>query len=82
MIFELISLFDKKAEVYSPPMYYTHRAYMNRDLQKLVSSGQGAYSLHPDDFTVVLVGTFDDRTGNVIEGDKVLADLSQFRPVQ
>lgn len=83
MIFELISLFDKKAEVYSPPSYYTHRAYMHRDLQKLLSSGNGAYALHPEDFQVFLIGFFDDRTGVVSPSPEnvIISELSAFKPV-
>lgn len=84
MIFELISLFDKKAEVYSPPSYYTHRAYMHRDLQKLLSSGNGAYALHPEDFQVFLIGVFDDRSGEISfpsDGRRFVSELSAFKPV-
>jgi hypothetical protein len=64
MIYFVVSVRDRAADVFGRPFYVPHRNVAVRDFTDEVnrSSGDNALFRHPDDFDLYLLGTFDDNT--------------------
>lgn len=62
MIKEVYALYDKKAEQYGTPMFVPGLAVLLRDLRDELRRGDkgGMLTVHPEDFVLYSVGTFDD----------------------
>lgn len=60
MILKLFSVFDRKAEVYLPPMYYLTVGQAVRDFTDALN-GDTPMAKHPEDYTLYEVGFFDDH---------------------
>lgn len=57
----LVSLYDGKAETWSPPSCADSKAAAIRQMEMLVNDKQPTLvSTHPEDFTLFMVGVFDD----------------------
>lgn len=83
MISFCYSIFDLKAQSYRYPFPAVNDAVAFRMVSDLMRT-ENVYSLHPEDFSLIKVGSFDDDTG-VLEAVKeqvILANLSQFVSVQ
>lgn len=61
----LASLFDVKAGEYSPAVCYPNEAAASRAFVALIAEGQSIPALYPADFSLFLVGTFDESSGAV-----------------
>lgn len=56
----LVSLYDGKAETWSPPSCADSKAAAIRQFEMLVNDRQQTLvSMHPEDFTLFMVGEFD-----------------------
>lgn len=56
----LVSLFDSKAETWSPPSCADSKAAAIRQFEMLVNDRQQTLvSTHPEDFTLFMLGDFD-----------------------
>lgn len=57
----LVSLYDGKAETWSPPSCADSKAAAIRQMEMLVNDRQQTLvSMHPEDFTLFMVGDFVD----------------------
>ena len=66
----LVSLFDSKAETWSPPTCADSKAAAIRQMEMLVNDRQPTLvSSHPEDFTIFMIGEFDGA--KVIGCDKL-----------
>ena len=62
----LVSLFDSKAETWSPPSCADSKAAAIRQMELLVNDRQQTLvSSHPEDFTLFMIGQFD---GSEVKG--------------
>lgn len=62
----MFSVFDKKAECFSPPFFLKATGLALRGFSDMINSGeQTQYSLHPEDFDLYELGLWDDETGKV-----------------
>lgn len=84
MIMFLLSLYDRRAEEYRPPICVRSLPVGIRDFSQAVQSEQlQIVQQYPEDFALVQIGTFDDLTGLisvvpvqvVIEAGEVLRRL-------
>lgn len=62
MILNAYSIYDIKAQIYSPPFYAVTDGAACRIVQDSLSN-DSALSRHPNDYIVYRVGTFTDDTG-------------------
>lgn len=72
MIKELYTLFDKKAEQFGNPMCVPGLAPLLRDIRDELKKGQGMLSLHPEDFVLYYLGSFDDLGGFIEMSDRAV----------
>lgn len=63
MIQQAFSIFDTAAGVYSPPFFQITKGLAIRIFTDTANDKTNAIGLHPNDYTLFAVGTFDDNTG-------------------
>lgn len=68
---EMYSLFDKKAEQFGIPMFVPSLPPLLRDLRDELKKGTGMLSVHPEDFALFRLGSFDDVVGTFDIGIRV-----------
>lgn len=66
MILNAYSIFDSKAANYSPPFFMANHKLAIRSFADIVNDRQTNICRHPEDFSLVFLGSFDDSVG-VIE---------------
>lgn len=55
--------YDKKAQAYQQPFFVTVPAIGTRSFANAVNQSGHVMNVNPEDFTLFLLGTFDDETG-------------------
>lgn len=62
----LYAILDNKAEFYRGPYCARSRAEALRDFQRVANETETQIGRHPEDFTLYVIGEFNDITGEVI----------------
>lgn len=65
MKLQIFAIRDFKAEAYNTPFFFTTQGQALRAFQDLVTDKQSTVSMHPEDFSIYLVGTFDTDSANI-----------------
>lgn len=66
-LMKIYCLYDAKGEHYgNAPMFYQHRADAIRDFEKAVNDEKSALFPYAADFTLFEIGTWNQRTGEVV----------------
>lgn len=60
---KLVSIFDKKGEVFSPPMLIKHDSEAMRMLQVSMEDPKSNLARWPSDYAVYIIAHWDERTG-------------------
>lgn len=63
MILQMFSLLDMKTGAYTTPWFQAHAAQAIRAVSDLVQDQSTTVARHPADFSLVLLGSWDDQTG-------------------
>lgn len=81
MIQKMFSLRDSKALAFLQPFFSTASGSALRALSDAVSDSKSPIGLHPEDYILYEVGSFDDLTGEVkaVSPIKMLACAADFR---
>lgn len=66
MVSKLFAVFDAKVGAYLPPFCAAAPGQAARMFGDAVRDGQSAFSKHPEDYTLFMLGTFDDGTGDFV----------------
>ena len=66
---KVYSIFDNKADSFSPPFVAVSHGVATRMFSELANDGQSQVSKHPADFKLVCIGTFDEQTGDIGSAD-------------
>lgn len=66
MVKKLYSVYDKKANVYSPIMQFDNDVSAVRNFQQACNQTDSLLSRYPDDFRLDYVGDFDSNLGMLI----------------
>lgn len=59
------SVFDDKAKVFSQPFFSNTKGSAVRAFADAVNGKESDFSRHPADYTLFLVGEWDDQTGEL-----------------
>lgn len=62
MILKLFSVYDSKAEAFLPPFFQQSTNSSIRAFTDLVNSKDHAFGLHPEDYTLFELGSWNDST--------------------
>lgn len=65
MQLQLYSVYDKKTQVFSPPMSFHNDEHAQRDLANEVTSKGGMLAKFPSDYELHRVGSWDDHDGKL-----------------
>lgn len=60
------SVLDTKTGVFMAPMFVAHEAVAVRAVIEAAADRRTVLSRHPADFALVILGTFDDQTGEMM----------------
>lgn len=63
MVLKAFSIFDIKAEVFSPPFFMTTHGEAIRAFKDLANDPNTTVGRHPSDFRLMCIGTFDNCSG-------------------
>lgn len=61
----LFSIFDKKADAFTQPMFFRSKGEAIRSFMDAVGTAETPFCKHPEDYSFCHVGDFDDSTGAV-----------------
>jgi hypothetical protein len=70
MVKGLYALFDKKADLYSDPKPAITDAVFVRLVQDMLREGNNQIANHPEDFSIVCVGEWNENSGNLTHYEK------------
>lgn len=65
MITKMFSVFDSKAGNFSPPFFMVNVGAALRAFVDIANDRDTAIARHPEDYSLFLIGEFDDLTGEV-----------------
>jgi len=63
MIHRIYTVFDKKAEAFLPPFYLQTHGQALRAFKDACTGQNDLFTRHPEDVSLVFLGTFDDSNG-------------------
>lgn len=63
MILQCFSIFDSKAAAFAPPFFMARPELALRAFRDLAADPAASIAKHPEDYSLYLVGEFDDATG-------------------
>ena len=72
-------VYDVKANAYMQPWFLTQKGMALRAFSDCVNDSDHNFGRHPEDYTLFLIGTFDDTNANVLwETPKALGNGIEF----
>lgn len=63
MIMKIYTVFDSAAQAYLQPFFFQADGQAKRAFGELVNDKTHSFGKHPDDYTLFLIGYYDDATG-------------------
>ncbi len=60
-------IFDAKARAYLPPFFLPEAGQATRAFSDMVNNPEHQFGLHPEDYTLFEIGTFDDRDCKLLQ---------------
>lgn len=78
---KILSVYDNKAESYSPPMCFKTKGEAIRAFETTCKDPQSQFAMYSDDFTLIEIGEFNEQTGVLTPAGKLilLANASEFK---
>ncbi len=62
---QMFVIYDSKANAYMQPWFLTQTAMAQRAFMDCVNDKKHNFGMHPEDYTLFNIGTFDDSNANV-----------------
>lgn len=78
MIFKIFTSYDEKAQAYLPPFYLPKTAQAIRHFADSINNPETQLHLHPADYSLFCIGTFDDESGELKYEKKSLGNGVEF----
>lgn len=66
MILKMFAVYDSKAEAYFQPFFMATNGQALRAFKDLANDPKSNICRHPGDYTLFVLGEYDDETGNVL----------------
>ena len=63
MVKKACSIYDAKAEAWLTPMFFQAVGQAYRSFEDVVNSEDSEFYKHPEDYTLFLIGDWDERSG-------------------
>lgn len=65
MKMSVFAVYDEKAQAYANPFYFNFKGEAVRAFQDIATDPKSIISKHISDFSLYMLGTFDDRSGQL-----------------
>lgn len=77
---EYFAIYDEKSEAYMQPFANQTKGSAIRAFGDTVADDKTAFNKHPEDFSLVYLGSFDDHTGKYEQAEtiEVIAKAKDF----
>ena len=62
----IFTIYDSKAETFNAPFFMTNEPQAVRGFSDAVNNPETPYGKHPEDYTLFLIGEYDDTTAEII----------------
>lgn len=72
MIHKIYSVYDSKAQTYTPPFFQHQEAMALRTFTDCCNDPGHTFGMHPDDYTLYHLGTYNDNSGTITQ-DKIIS---------
>lgn len=79
MIKKVFTVFDEKSEAYLQPFFLDTLGQAQRAMTDCVNDINHQFCRHTSDYTLFLLGTFDDSTGTFEMDKKSLGSLLEYK---
>ena len=66
MILKVFSVYDSKVEAYMTPFFMHSKGQAIRSFMDTIADSNTQFAKHPEDFTLFLLGDYDDQTGKFV----------------
>lgn len=80
MIKKIFSIYDEKSEAYLQPFFFDTNGQAIRTIVDCISDPNHNFSRHTSDYTLFLIGEFDDQTAKMESCKTALGNLVEFKP--
>jgi len=72
MVHKIYSVYDSKAETYTPPFFQHREAMAIRTFTDCCNDKGHTFGMHPEDYTLFELGEYDDNNGSITQ-DKIIS---------
>ena len=62
---KIFTLRDVRTEAFNRPMFLQNESVLDRSIRDACQDENSLLSLHPEDYQVYYLGTFDEQTGKI-----------------
>lgn len=62
----MCAVYDKGIEAYMQPFFVRHKSEAIRSFADAVGKADTPFCTHPEDFTLFVLGEYDDNTGAIV----------------
>lgn len=69
MISKVFTIFDTKAGYYLTPFFALNAGMALRSFEDMVNNDQTTLFLHPEDYSLICLGEYDDSVGVIVTSD-------------
>lgn len=78
MILKVFSVYDVKAEAYLQPFFFVTKGQAVRAFVDSLADVNHAFAQHPDDYTLFLLGEFNDENGEFVADHQSLGNGLEY----
>lgn len=76
---KVFSIYDEKADAFLQPFFMSKVGEAIRAISDCLNDPAHQFSKHPSDYTLFVIGEFDDSTGSLTDEKKSLGNLVEFK---
>lgn len=82
MKLNVFAVYDEKGQVYANPWYFAHKGEAVRHFQDVCADPQSRISKHLSDFSLYLLGSYDDAAGKFssLSAPEFILKAVDFKP--
>lgn len=80
MIKKMFTIYDEKSEAFLQPFFMDTIGQAERAMLDCLSDPNHQFARHPSDYTLLLLGHFDDSSAEFTPDRKTMGILTQFKP--
>ncbi|AXL15265.1 nonstructural protein [Microviridae sp.] len=80
MLKKIFAIYDEKSEAYLQPFFMDTNGQAIRAITDCLSDPDHNFARHPSDYTLFIIGEFDNNTASIDSFKTSLGNLVEFKP--